>query len=108
MYQKENESCHTANKKPISYSAIKHAIIGLTKYMSTYYCNSGIRCNALSPGGVKVDQDHDFIKKIEKLIPLARMANPNEYKGSIKYLCSDASLYLNGHNLIVDGGRSIW
>ena len=108
LYQNKGELSHLANKKPISYSAIKHAVVGLTKYMSTYYCDSGVRCNALSPGGVKDGQDIDFIQKLEALIPLGRMAEPNEYKGSIKYLCSDASLYLNGHNLIVDGGRSVW
>lgn len=108
LYQKNNEPSLEANKKPVSYSLIKHAVIGLTKYMSTYYSGSGVRCNALSPGGVKVDQDEDFIEKIEALIPLGRMANPNEYKGAIKFLCSDASRYLNGHNLVIDGGRSVW
>lgn len=108
LYQKKNEQSISANKKPVSYSAIKHAVIGLTKYMATYYCDRGIRCNALSPGGVKVNQDKEFISKIESLIPLGRMANADEYKGAIKYLCSDASLYLNGHNLVVDGGRSVW
>lgn len=101
-----NISCD--RKKPISYSIIKHGLLGLTKYMATYYCDRNVRCNALSPGGVKTDQPNEFINKLETLVPLGRMARPSEYKGAIKFLCSDASAYMNGQNIIIDGGRSVW
>ena len=108
IYRKETEHEENANKKPISYSAIKHAVVGVTKYFSTYYFASGIRCNALSPGGVETDQSEEFKNKLSSLIPLGRMARANEYKGCIKFLASDASSYVNGHNLVADGGRSVW
>jgi NAD(P)-dependent dehydrogenase (short-subunit alcohol dehydrogenase family) len=96
------------NYKPITYSVIKHGLIGLTKYLSTYWPDKNIRCNSLSPGGVELDQSKDFKDKLKKLIPLNRMAQKSEYKSAIKFLCSDASSYMTGHNLIIDGGRSIW
>ena len=94
--------------KPVTYSVIKHGLIGLTKYLSTYWPDKNIRCNALSPGGIESDQSMKFKKKIKKLIPLNRMAYKSEYKSAVKFLCSDASSYMTGQNLIIDGGRSIW
>lgn len=94
--------------KPVTYSVVKHGLIGLTKYLSTYWCDQGVRCNALSPGGIYNNQNDIFISKINKLIPMGRMANPSEYQGAIIFLCSNASSYLNGANLIMDGGRSVW
>ena len=96
------------NKKPISYSVSKHGLIGLTKYLATYWGPDGVRCNSLSPGGVKNNQPKEFIRKINKLIPMNRMAHIDEYKSAIQFLCSDASSYMNGSNLIIDGGRTIW
>ena len=96
------------NYKPVTYSVIKHGLIGLTKYLSTYWPDKNIRCNSLSPGGVELDQSKEFKKRLKKLIPLNRMAQKSEYKSAIKFLCSDASSYMTGHNLIIDGGRSIW
>ena len=93
--------------KPITYSVIKHGLIGLTKYLASYWPEKGIRSNALSPGGVFVNQDEEFVIKISKLIPLGRMATNDEYVSAIQFLCSDASIYMNGHNLVIDGGRSI-
>ena len=101
----ENDS---KNKKPVSYSIIKHSLLGFTRHMSTYWSKYSVRCNALLPGGIRQSQDSQFIKKIEKLIPLGRMANENEYMGSIIYLLSDASSYMTGSLLIVDGGRTAW
>ncbi len=95
-------------KKPVTYSVIKHGIIGLTKYLATYWCNNNIRVNALSPGSVLNNQPYSFQKEIKKLIPLNRMANKEEYIGTVMYLCSDASSYMTGQNIVVDGGRSIW
>ncbi len=94
--------------KPVTYSVVKHGIIGLTKYIATYWADRGVRCNSLSPGGVRVDQSEEFVSRITKLIPLGRMARADDYRGAIAFLSSDASLYMNGANLVMDGGRSIW
>ena len=94
--------------KPVTYSVIKHGIIGLTKYLSTYWAKNGIRCNALSPGGVFENQNKKFVKKFKYLVPLNKMADKNEYNSAIQFLCSDASKFLNVHNLVMDGGRTIW
>ena len=94
--------------KPVSYSVSKFGLLGLTKYLATYWADQNIRVNALSPAGVYVNQDEDFVDKITSLIPMSRMASPDEYKGAVIFLCSDASKYMTGANLIIDGGRSIW
>ena len=86
---------------------MKAGLIGLTRYLATYWVDAGIRCNALSPGGVYTNQDADFVKKLSDLIPLGRMARMNEYRAAIQFLCSDASSYMTGQNLIVDGGRTV-
>ena len=96
------------NYKPVTYSVIKTGLIGLTRYLATYWADQNIRVNALSPGGVYNDQDDNFVTKIEKVIPMGRMANKDEYKSAIKFLCTDASSYMTGQNLIIDGGRTVW
>ena len=96
------------NFKPITYPVIKTGLIGLTKYLATYWIDEGIRCNAFSPGGVKENQSKKFLNNVKKLIPMKRMANKDEYHSVIQFLCSDASSYLNGQNILMDGGRSIW
>jgi NAD(P)-dependent dehydrogenase (short-subunit alcohol dehydrogenase family) len=93
--------------KPVTYSVIKHGIIGLTKYTATYWPNK-IRCNALCPGGILNNQSPEFIKKLENLIPMGRMAHLNEYQSTVVFLISDASSYMTGGTLVVDGGRSCW
>ena len=95
-------------KKPVSYSVIKTGIIGLTRYLATYWAESGIRVNALSPGGVFTGQDPLFVRNLVSLIPMGRMAFPEEYVGAVQFLCSDASAYMTGQNMVIDGGRSIW
>ena len=85
LYSSEKQKEGERAKKPISYSAIKHGIIGVTKYISTYFESGNVRCNALSPGGVYTSQPADFVRKLEKLIPLGRMACVDEYKGAIKF-----------------------
>jgi NAD(P)-dependent dehydrogenase (short-subunit alcohol dehydrogenase family) len=92
--------------KPVTYSIIKHGIIGLTKYTATYWPKK-IRCNALAFGGMENNQDKYFIKNIKKLIPMGRMGRKNEYNNSILFLASQASSYINGSTIIVDGGRTI-
>ena len=93
--------------KPITYSVVKHGIIGLTKYTASYWAKKNIRCNAIAPGGIFNNQEKKFVKKINQLIPLGRMAIKNEYNGLILFLCSDLSSYLTGSVIIADGGRSI-
>ena len=83
-------------------------MVGLTKYLSTYWLDGKVRANALSPGGVFTKQPNNFVEKIEKLIPMGRMANINEYKAAVQFLCSDDSKYMTGQNIIIDGGRSVW
>jgi len=94
--------------KPISYSVIKAALFGLTRYMASYWANKNIRVNSLTPGGIFESQPDDFLKKVSALIPLGRLAKKDEYKGALLFLCSDASSYMTGSNLIVDGGRTCW
>ena len=93
--------------KPITYSVVKHGIIGLTKYTASYWGEKNIRCNAIAPGGIYNNQDSSFVKKINQLIPLGRMAKKNEYNGLILFLCSDLSSYMTGSIIVADGGRTI-
>ena len=106
IYKKKNKDYQFF--KPVTYSVIKTGLIGLTKYIATYWAKDGIRCNAISPGGVMNNQDEEFIDNLTKLIPLGRMASKDEYRSAIQFLCSDASSYMTGFNLIIDGGRHIW
>lgn len=94
--------------KPITYSVVKTALLGLTRYLATYWADRGVRVNAISPGGVYSGQPEDFVVRLTKLIPLSRMARVDEYQGAILFLCSDASSYMTGANLVIDGGRSCW
>lgn len=108
LYRQADLSEDMQAVKPVTYSVIKTGLIGLTRYLATYWANKGIRCNALSPGGVYTGQDEEFVNRLQALIPIGRMANVDEYQGAIQFLCSDASKYMNGQNIVMDGGRSIW
>jgi NAD(P)-dependent dehydrogenase (short-subunit alcohol dehydrogenase family) len=108
LYFHEGVSRSEQQVKPVTYSVVKAGLVGLTKYIATYWCEQGVRCNVISPGGVINGQSDDFVEKVSRLIPLGRMAEPNEYRCAVQFLCSDASSYMNGHNLVMDGGRSIW
>jgi NAD(P)-dependent dehydrogenase (short-subunit alcohol dehydrogenase family) len=94
--------------KPVSYSVVKTGLIGLTRYLATYWAEKGVRVNAISPGGVYNGQPEEFVQRLTKLIPLGRMASIDEYQGAILFLCSDASSYMTGTNLVIDGGRTVW
>ncbi len=92
--------------KPVTYSVVKTGLLGLTRYLATYWSGANVRVNAISPGGVFNDQPEIFLSRIKQLIPMGRMAEKDEYQGAILFLCSDASSYMTGANLVIDGGRS--
>ena len=93
---------------PAVYSASKAAVVGLTSYLSTYWAESGIRVNSLTPGGISSGQNKTFDDKYSNRVPLGRMGQASELTGALIYLASDASSYVTGQNLIVDGGLSTW
>jgi len=94
--------------KPVYYSVSKAGVLGLTKYIATYYEGTEIRCNALTPGGVERDHDQAFKEAYASRTVLGRMAYPHEMKGAVVFLASDASSYMTGTNLVVDGGWTAW
>ena len=108
IYRKDGIAEEEQTIKPVTYSVIKHGLIGLTKYLATYWADKGIRSNAICPGGIYNGQDTEFLKKLTNLIPMGRMANKDEYKATVLYLISDASSYMTGSTVIVDGGRTCW
>ena len=93
---------------PIAYSVSKSGILSFTRYLATYWSKYGIRVNSISPAGVYRDQNEKFVEQLVFRIPLGRMAYAEELKGPIIFLASDASSFITGTNLIVDGGRTIW
>ncbi len=106
IYAKPGLPAEKQPVKPVSYSVVKHGLIGLTKYLATYWADKNIRVNAICPGGIQTNQPDDFVTKLSNLIPLGRMAKKDEYKGAILFLVSDASSYMTGAALIIDGGRT--
>lgn len=108
LYRKPGLADDEQPVKPVTYSVIKHGVVGLTKYLATYWCERGVRVNALCPGGVEAGQSSDFITRLSNLVPLGRMARKDEYRGAIQFLCSDASSYMTGACLSIDGGRTCW
>lgn len=108
IYRKEGIPEEMQPVKPITYSAAKYAVVGITKYLATYFADKNIRVNCLSPTGVFNNHPTDFYQKLSNIIPMGRMADINEYKGAMVFLCSNASSYMTGHNLIIDGGKTIW
>ena len=108
LYMEEDLPNNKQPVKPVTYSIVKSGIIGLTRYLATYWPKSKVRCNALCPGGIENNQSEEFLNKISKKIPMGRLAKAEEYQGTIIWLLSDASSYLNGAIISVDGGRTVW
>lgn len=107
LYSQEGIDFEKQNVKPVSYSVVKTGIIGLTRYLSSYWAHQNVRCNAICPGGIENGQSINFINKINSRIPLGRMAGVDEYKSTLIWMLSDYSKYLNGAIIPVDGGRTV-
>jgi len=94
--------------KPVTYSVVKTGVIGLTRYLATYWAEKNVRCNAMCPGGVENGQPEGFLVEVSSRIPMNRLAQADEYQGTLLWMLSDASSYLNGAIIPVEGGRTAW
>ena len=108
LYQLVGEKADNQPVKPVTYSVVKSGLVGLTRYLSTYWVNQDVRCNAICPGGIENGQGEEFIAQVSSRIPMSRMAKVDEYQGTLLWMLSDASSYLNGAIVPVDGGRTAW
>ena len=109
IYAYKKEKTGVPFIKPVAYSASKSGLYNLTRYMATYWARMGIRVNIMTPSGVFRDtQDAEFQKNYCQRIPIGRMASSDEYNGAMVFLASDASKYMTGSNLVIDGGWSAW
>ena len=102
LYRVNNLEEHLQPVKPITYSVVKSGLIGITRYVSTYWAKKNVRVNAICPGGVFNNQDSKFVKRLIKKIPLNRMANKDEYQGLIIFLLSSSSSYITGSIISAD------
>jgi NAD(P)-dependent dehydrogenase (short-subunit alcohol dehydrogenase family) len=109
IYAYKKEKTGVPFIKPVAYSAAKSGLYNLTRYCATYWAKTGIRVNILTPSGVFRDtQDREFQENYRARMPIGRMAKADEYNGAVIFLASEASSYMTGANLIVDGGWTAW
>jgi NAD(P)-dependent dehydrogenase (short-subunit alcohol dehydrogenase family) len=108
LYAKKGVDDNLQNVKPVTYSIVKTGLIGLTRYLATYWADKNVRCNAMCPGGVENGQSNDFLQEVSLRIPMSRLAQADEYQGTLLWMLSDASSYLNGAIVPIDGGRTAW
>ena len=108
LYKKDDTLENLQNVKPVTYSVVKTGLIGLTRYLATYWADKNVRCNAMCPGGVENGQPDEFLKEVSQRIPMERLAKSNEYQGTLLWMLSESSSYLNGAIVPIDGGRTSW
>lgn len=94
--------------QPVAYTVSKHGVVALTKYVATWLAEKGVRVNSLTPGGIFDNHDGLFLERFKNLNPIGRMSDKNELRGGVVYLASDASSHVIGHNLVIDGGWTVW
>ena len=94
--------------KPIGYPVVKSAMLGMNRYLATYWAHRGVRVNCLVPGAVFNHQHEHLLEQVKKRIPMGRWANRSEYQGALAFLASEASSYMTGQMIVLDGGRSVW
>eukprot|EP01037_Dinobryon_pediforme_P015718 gene15718-15871_t len=107
LYHRDKTPADAQPVKPVTYSVVKTGLVGLTRYLAGYWADQGVRVNALSPGGVYNDHPQDFVDRLSRLIPMGRMGRLQEYRAAVQFLCSPASSYMTGQNIVIDGGRTV-
>jgi NAD(P)-dependent dehydrogenase (short-subunit alcohol dehydrogenase family) len=107
LYRRDETPADAQPVKPVTYSVVKTGLIGLTRYLAAYWADQGVRVNALSPGGVYNDHPQDFVDRLSRLIPMGRMGHLQEYRAAVQFLCSQASSYMTGQNIVINGGRTV-
>jgi NAD(P)-dependent dehydrogenase (short-subunit alcohol dehydrogenase family) len=107
LYRQDGLAEDAQPVKPVTYSVVKAGLVGLTRYLAGYWAGQGVRVNAISPGGVLNGQPDDFVTRLSALIPMGRMAALSEYRAAVQFLCSPASSYMTGQNVVLDGGRTV-